>query len=218
MAEGKRTVQLATSTVECPCHACAFFHTGDEEYQIALSFLKDGLDTGDKNYQILDTEGRAERLAHFKESGIDTVAAEHSRLLEVLSWEDVYLRGERFDQRAMLALIGDLFNAGKQQGFGLTRLWANMEWALEDFPGVHDIVEYESRLNYILPKYDQVTVCAYDLTKFSAAVIMDILRTHPQVILGGVLRENPILRAAGRIPERGAWPRRLGALRASGGE
>jgi hypothetical protein len=67
----------------------------------------------------------------------------------------------------------------KQQGFGLTRLWANMEWALEDFPGVHDVVEYESRLNYILPNYDQVTVCTYDLTRFSAAVAMDILRTYP---------------------------------------
>jgi hypothetical protein len=56
---------------------------------------------------------------------------------------------------------------------------------------VHDIVEYESRLNYIMPKYDQVTVCSYDVTKFSAAVVMDILRTHPQVIIGGILRENP---------------------------
>jgi hypothetical protein len=35
------------------------------------------------------------------------------------------------------------------------------------------------------------TVCTYDVTKFSAAVVMDILRTHPQVIVGGILRENP---------------------------
>jgi hypothetical protein len=191
MAESKRTVQLARATVEYPCHACAFFHTREEEYQIVLPFVKDGLDTGDKNYQFVDKGHRAERLARLKESGIDTASAEQSGLLEVLSWEDAYLRGGRFDQRAMLALIEDVLNAGKQQGFGLTRLWANMEWALEDFPGVHDIVEYESRLNYILPNYDQVVVCTYDLTKFGAAVVMDILRTHPQVIIGGILRENP---------------------------
>jgi hypothetical protein len=91
----------------------------------------------------------------------------------------------------MFALLENLFNTSKHDGFGLTRLWANMEWALDDFPGVHDIVEYESRLNDILPKYDQVTVCTYDVTKFSASVMMDILRTHPQVIIGGILRENP---------------------------
>jgi hypothetical protein len=35
------------------------------------------------------------------------------------------------------------------------------------------------------------------LAKFSAAIVMDVLRTHPQVIVGGILRENPVLRAAG---------------------
>jgi hypothetical protein len=191
MAESKRTVQLARSTVECPCHACAFFHTRDEEYEIVLPFVKDGLDIGDMNYQFVDRELRAERFERLKESGIDIASAEQGGLLEVLSWEDVYLRGGRFDQRAMLALLDELFSSCKQRGFGLTRLWANMEWALEDLPGAHDIVEYESRLNYILPNYDQLTLCTYDLKKFSAAVVMDIMRTHPQVIIGGTLRENP---------------------------
>lgn len=191
MAESRRTVQLARSTIECPCHACAFFHTKEEEYQVVLPFLKDGLDTGDKNYQLIDGTRRAERLARLNEGGIDTAAAQQNGLLETLSWENVYLRDGRFDQHAMFALLENLFNTSKHDGFGLTRLWANMEWALDDFPGVHDIVEYESRLNDILPKYNQVTVCTYDVTKFSASVMMDILRTHPQVIIGGILRENP---------------------------
>ena len=73
----------------------------------------------------------------------------------------------------------------------MTRLWANMEWSLEDFPGVDDIVEYESRLNDVTSRFDDVVVCSYDLNRFSATVVMDILRTHPQVIVGGILQENP---------------------------
>jgi hypothetical protein len=38
-----------------------------------------------------------------------------------------------------------------------------MGWALEEVPGVHDIVEYESHLNYVLPQYDVATICTYDL-------------------------------------------------------
>jgi len=34
-------------------------------------------------------------------------------------------------------------------------------------------------------------MCTYDLSKFSATVVMDILRTHPVVIISGVLQENP---------------------------
>jgi hypothetical protein len=66
-----------------------------------------------------------------------------------------------------------------------------MEWALLDKPGVHDLMEYESRLNYVLPKYDDPVICTYDLSKFSASAVMDIMRTHPVVIIGGVLQENP---------------------------
>ena len=91
----------------------------------------------------------------------------------------------------MLALIQEVLEDGRRQEFPMTRLVANMEWALEDRPGVADIVEYESRLNYILPKYDDTVVCTYDLGKFSASAVMDILRTHPMVIVGEVMQENP---------------------------
>jgi hypothetical protein len=53
----------------------------------------------------------------------------------------------------MLALIQGVLEGGRAQNFLLTRLVAHMEWALEDRPGVNDLVEYEARLNYILPRY-----------------------------------------------------------------
>jgi hypothetical protein len=66
-----------------------------------------------------------------------------------------------------------------------------MEWALGDTPGADRLVEYESRLNYMLPAHNIAAVCVYDVTRFSASVLMDILRTHPKVIIGGKLRESP---------------------------
>jgi hypothetical protein len=66
-----------------------------------------------------------------------------------------------------------------------------MEWALEDRPGVHDIVEYEARLNAALPERHDPVVCTYDLSQFDAAAVIEIMRTHPMVIIGGILQENP---------------------------
>jgi hypothetical protein len=34
-------------------------------------------------------------------------------------------------------------------------------------------------------------VCTYDLSKFGSSVAMDIMRTHPVAIIGGLLQENP---------------------------
>jgi len=211
MACARRSVKLARSTLDCSCHACAFFHHRDEEHEVLGPFVRDGLKAGDKAFQIVDTKQRAERLRRLRQSGIDADAAETSGQLEVRSWEASYLRGGRSNQQDMLTLIEEIPTAGKQQGFGLTRLWANMEWALENLPGVHDIVEYETRLNQILPKYDHV-VCVYDATRFSASVVMDIMRTHPQVICRRHAARKPLLRASRRVPSRAARPSCLHSL------
>ena len=46
-------------------------------------------------------------------------------------------------------------------------------------------------MNYIAPKYHDVMCCTYNLARFRANMIMDVLRTHPVVIIGGILQENP---------------------------
>jgi hypothetical protein len=66
-----------------------------------------------------------------------------------------------------------------------------MEWALVDLPGVEDLIEFESRINYFVPKYDHIVICAYGLSKFSASVAIDAMRTHPLLIVGGLVHENP---------------------------
>jgi hypothetical protein len=184
-------VQIGESTLQCPCHACAFFHSRDEEYKLLLPFSKSGAAAGHRLFQVVDKTHREERRERLVEAGIDVDRAERAGQLEIRPWESAYLRGARFDQNAMLALIEQVLQQGREKGFAQTRLWANMEWAIEDLPGVHDIVEYETRLNRFLPNYDDVVVCTYDLNKFSAPVVMDIMRTHPQVIIGGMVQENP---------------------------
>jgi hypothetical protein len=106
-------------------------------------------------------------------------------------WRETYLRGDRFDQDATLALIEEILQSGAAAGYALTRLVAHMEWALLNKPGVNNLVEYEARLNYVLPKYNDPVICTYDLTKFPASLVMDIMRTHPVVVIGGILQENP---------------------------
>jgi MEDS: MEthanogen/methylotroph, DcmR Sensory domain len=152
--ESPRPVHLAGSVLDRKRHVCAFFHTKDEEYGVLMPFIAEGFAHGDRAFHIVDPQHRSTHLERLREAGIDTETAEANDQLVVMRWEDAYLRGGHFDQDAMLALIEVVLRDGKAKGFPLTRLVANMEWALEDRPGVSDIVEYETRLNYVLPKYD----------------------------------------------------------------
>ena len=149
----EKPIRFAGSTLAAQRHVCAFFHSADEEYRVLLPFIKEGFERGEKAFHIVDPKLREEHLQRLASAGIDVAAAEQSGQLELRNWADAYLRDGHFDQDRMLALIQDVLEGGTQQGFRLTRLVAYMEWALEDRPGVDDLVEYETRLNYILPRY-----------------------------------------------------------------
>jgi hypothetical protein len=207
MADESKTLQLAGSTRHYACHVCAFFHSRDEEAQILKPFIREGFDVGDKIFQILAPEDLEERRHQIAELGIDLDSVERSRQLEVRPWEEAHLRPGHFDQHAMLALLDDAMEGMKSEGFRRIRIWANMEWALKDLPGTHDLVEYESRFNTILPKHDGAVVCTYDLTRFGAATVMDVLRTHPFAVMGGALYENPFY-VPTEDPPRAARPQR----------
>jgi hypothetical protein len=46
------------------------------------------------------------------------------------------------------------------------------------------------RLNDVLPNYDDPVICTYDANILTAPLAIDILRTHPMAIIGGILIEN----------------------------
>jgi hypothetical protein len=187
----KSTVSLAGTAVACPCHACAFYNDIDEEYDILLPFVKEGYDAGERAVHILDKNHRSERLRRLKLGGVDVEAALANGQLEVEIWDDVYLRGGEFNYTDMLTFVQENLDAGRLRGFARTRVWGNMEWALFALPGVKDLAEYECRLNYILPLYDDAVVCAYNVSQFSAPVLEDIVRAHPYLIADGWVQKNP---------------------------
>jgi DcmR-like sensory protein len=152
-SESELPIRFAGSVLGAQRHVCAFFHSPDEEHRVLLPFIKEGFERGEKAFHIVDPELRDEHLRWLESAGIDAVAGAHSGQFELRNWADAYLRDGHFDQDRMLALIQEVLEGGRQQGFLLTRLMAHMEWALEDRPGVDDLVEYETRLNYILPRY-----------------------------------------------------------------
>ncbi|HSR96404.1 MAG TPA: MEDS domain-containing protein [Kofleriaceae bacterium] len=191
MTEAMEPVRLAGSVLNRSRHVCAFFHSKEEEYRVLMPFIKEGFEHGDRAFHVVDPNHRPSHLKRLAQEGINIEDAEANGQLEVRRWQDAYIRDDYFEQYRMIDTIKEALDPAKKPPGKLTRLVANMEWALEDLPGVHDIVEYETRLNHVLPKYHDPVICTYDLSRFEASVVMDIMRTHPMVIIGGILQENP---------------------------
>jgi hypothetical protein len=122
-------------------------------YRVLMPFIQDGFKRGDRGFHIVDARSWEDHVSRLRDAGIEADAAMERGQLEVRNWHQAYLRDGHFSQDRMLALIEEVLQAGPKQGYEITRLVAHMEWALEDMPGVDDLVEYETRLNYVLPRY-----------------------------------------------------------------
>ncbi len=192
MATPQHPVELAGVNIAGQNHVCAFFNTMDEEHRVLRSFYKGGFELGEKATHIVDAENREAYLKRLAEAGLNVQELMDTGRLELVPWTDMYVRDHRFDQDAMLASVEKLIQSGAAAGYTRTRLVGHhMDWLFHDKPAVNSLVEYEARLNHILSKYNDPVICNYDSSKFSASVAMDIMRTHPLVIIGGLLRENP---------------------------
>ena len=191
--ESSHPIRLGEAMINRP-HICGFFNSHDDEFRAVIPFILEGLKKGEKAFHTVDPERRNEHLQRLAKAGIDVTAMLKSGQLEVHDWNEMHLRGGRFDQDKTLALFEEVVKEGIGQGFPLIRFVTYMEWALEDLPGVGDLLEYEAQANHLWLRLKgpfNPVICAYDLTKFRGDVVVDVMRTHPLTIIGGIIQENP---------------------------
>ena len=173
-------------------HVCAFFSNDDEEYRVLLPFIREGLTCGDKAVQVINPEVRQDHLRRLAEGGIDSTAHQQSGQLQILINSEVYLRDGRFDQDSMLAAFEQMAASARSAGgFPMSRIVCRMDWVSGDQSRIQDVIEFESRVNDVWRRYDDAVICTYHLAQLSGDAVIDIMRTHPMVIIGGHLQQNP---------------------------
>jgi hypothetical protein len=171
-------------------HVCAFFNS-EEEYRVLLPFIKEGFAYGHKATHIVSS-GRCNcHVEHLASAGIDAAEAQRSGQLELRTTAEVYLRNDRFDQDLMLETFERIASGSAGGSYPLSRIVCQMEWASRHPACMGDLIEFEARVNDVWRRHDDVVICVYDLTKLSGDIVMDVMRTHPMIIVGGILQKNP---------------------------
>lgn len=177
--------------VEVGDHVCAFYRGLIERDEILIPYLREGLKAGHKCICVVDATEPDTVLASLT-GELDVRSHLASHQIDLLSSRQTYLRQGRFSTQTMLEFWDESVGAAlRDRGFAFARAVGEMTWALRDMPGVAQLVSYESELNRFLPRYPQVILCLYDLDRFSGELLVDILKTHPKVLVGRNVVENP---------------------------
>ncbi len=171
-------------------HVCAFFDSRDEEYDVLAPFFKQGLEQGEKNLHIVDPDLVDEHKSRLTASGIDAHECCSRGSLEVLPWNKAYLDDDgHFEKKRMLNTVDELTSTS--DGSSGIRIMGNMDWAFKDGCTSEELIAYEAEVNDVLARNKQPAICVYDTAKLSGTMLMDLLRTHPLTLIGGVLQANP---------------------------
>jgi MEDS: MEthanogen/methylotroph, DcmR Sensory domain len=171
-------------------HICGLYSGQRQRDQVVIPFLEAGLTAGDKCICVVDETDPAKI---FKKLGRDgaTSASAPAKQLDVIRAADLYLRSGRFSADEIIgawkAAVADAMYDGR---FDLVR--AVETWSRRDVvPDTQELLLLESEMNRYLPLYPQVVVCLYDVERFGAGIIVDLLKTHPRMLIGEMLIENP---------------------------
>jgi hypothetical protein len=171
-------------------HLCAFYHGSPQRNDILYPFLVAGLTAGDKVFCAVDTPEPKDVL-HALEADVDLAVCLERRQLHVQRSLETYLPDGGFSAEALIDFWDDTIGGALASGFPFARAVGEMTWAMTQLIGPVQLVGYESALNRFLSRYPQVILCLYDLDGVSGELLVDLLRTHPRVLLGGVVHHNP---------------------------
>jgi hypothetical protein len=192
MTASKSKINLGGTVLNGDRHLCAFFYSEDEQLRTLLPFIAEGLAAGDKAIHVVNAVDGEDYRRRLTEGGIGVASAEQSGQLDIIAWPDSHLlEGGDFNPERALRMIDDVLDAALKQGYRRTRGIGYMNWALQNQVRAGALMAYEAMLNTILTRYDDPIICAYDLTRSSGAVVLDVMRTHSAALIGGVLQHNP---------------------------
>ena len=186
-------------------HVCAIFEDPEQQKEIMGQFVAHGLQSVQRCVWV-GPPASARRLRHaLAELDADLPTLEASNQLVIVSEVDFYLQNGLFEPERTLDLMRLMLDDGRQQGYASMRMTTDLSWLRRGRLDLDIWESYEMRLTEEIRGLPVVLVCQYHRRQASGSLIVTALRTHPVVILGDVVHENPFYapsaEEAARAPE-----------------
>jgi DcmR-like sensory protein len=172
-------------------HAALLYLTPEERRRGLVAAVNEGLRAGDRIVHVVNDLPVATWARAVAASGVDVAARVAEGRLALVSSDDVFFRGGRFEPGAALARLHDLAApiAGRR-----ARLFVDMTYLLADVPGIERGLELEARVGDALRGLPLVRISAFDAGGEISDRLADVLRNYPTVIGAGGSLWNPYYR------------------------
>ena len=171
-------------------HVCAIYDTQEERFAAALPFLRSGLERGQRCLYVADQSSAAPVLDALRKSGTDTDRYLRNGALVLADQPWAYHMHGHFDPDSSVRFLSKAAQEAAKFS-GLLTLLGEMTWSLREHVAPDSLIEFEAKVNIFVLDHDVRALCQYDRNRFSPELILGVLRTHPVVVYGDIVCQNP---------------------------
>jgi PAS domain S-box-containing protein len=173
-------------------HLCIIYDTREEQLAAALPWLRTVLERGEKCLYIADENAASAVLDALRKGGSDVDRYLRSGALTIARKNETCPEQGRFEPDWMIAFLTEATAEAAAAGFSRVRtILSDMTWAPGTGNGTARLIEYQSSLNRFFRDHDARGICQYNRRLFSPELLLDVIRTQPVVLSGGMVSKNP---------------------------
>ncbi len=158
-------------------HLCQFYDTKQDLIDILVPYFAEGLRSNEFCMWVtsppLDVAEAKEAL---RRAVPDLDRCLQKGQIEVVSFNDWYLKEGRFDCDRVLRGWEEGEASALENGFEGLRLTGNTFWVERKL--WNSFVDYEAMINAVIGKHRIIALCTYCLPKCSGTDVMDVVRNH----------------------------------------
>jgi hypothetical protein len=163
-------------------HLCLFYRTADEQVAATTEYLAAGLRQRERCLYVADASALGKVRQALTAAGVDVNGQVQRGALVLLTAEQAYLRGGRFDVEGMIIMLKATVKESTAAGFTALRAAGDMSWLLDGAPGSEDAILYEAMMTQLYASLPAVGLCLYDRERLDPHVLEGALGTHPVVL------------------------------------
>lgn len=173
-------------------HLAGFYESIEERQEIIMGFFHQGDLDGDLQLYVSENSTTQEFTSEYADRYPEQ--AEHtidSNKFVVQTCQEFYFSEGTFSPWILEEGLRKFYAESQQQGLRRIRAAGDMVWVTKSIPGIEHLMAYEARLNYFTPGKPWISICLYNVKEISGEIMINVLRTHPYTLSGGVITENP---------------------------
>jgi hypothetical protein len=184
------------STISLGDHVACIYRTTDELFSFLIPFYISGLEQHNKCVFTLNGYSPADVVGKFKASGFDLAPYIAKQEFIFLSTASLYVMNNQFLSGPLISLLRDQETVSLNQKFAGLRIIEDGAWVGSNQTVLSDLMKYEAKVSEFIDESSIVAACLYKESLFESRVLVDVLRTHPNVFLYDTLLDNKYFSAS----------------------